>query len=186
MSESSLAELLERIRLGDRVSEAELLHRYEPFLRMIIRRQMSSALRVKVDSVDIFQSVMSNIFMSIRKARLIIEDADEFRAFLVRSARNRLIDHVRKNRRAISAQRYTKLENAEENDPNPSECLQADDTWRELMTICSDSHRPIIEMKREGFSLDEISDRTGMHKSSIRRILYNLARKLDEKRAAAE
>ena len=36
----------------------------------------------------------------------------------------------------------------------------------------------IKRLKRDGHSLDEIAARTGLHPSSVRRILYDLARRL--------
>jgi DNA-binding IclR family transcriptional regulator len=47
-----------------------------------------------------------------------------------------------------------------------------------MLAICPPAHRKVLELKRDGFSLDEVSERTGLHKSSVRRILYNLARQL--------
>jgi RNA polymerase sigma-70 factor (ECF subfamily) len=40
------------------------------------------------------------------------------------------------------------------------------------------SMRELLRLKREGHSLAEIAARTGLHESSVRRILYELARKL--------
>jgi hypothetical protein len=92
-----------------------------------------------------------------------------------------LIDRVRQNRQALNRQRFEEpLENTPEDEPLPGEFMQAEDTWRLLLTLCGEQHRQIVEMRRDGRSLDEIA---GYHKSSIRRILYDLARRFHARRA---
>ena|SRR5947208_1350440 len=65
-------------------------------------------------------------------------------------------------------------------EPRPSEVVQADDLWRQMLALCSPAHHELLRLKREGISLDEIAMRIGMHKSSVRRVLYDLARRLAE------
>jgi hypothetical protein len=55
---------------------------------------------------------------------------------------------------------------------------QAADVWKQIQASCPDEHRPILEWKRQGFSLAEIAERTGLHPDSIRRILRTLARQM--------
>jgi hypothetical protein len=57
----------------------------------------------------------------------------------------------------------------------PSEVLQAHERWQQLLKICPKGFHPILRLRREGKSLDEIAAATGFHKSSVRRILYQLA-----------
>ena len=47
-----------------------------------------------------------------------------------------------------------------------------------MLTLCPVSHRDLLLMRRQGCSLAEIAQRTGLHESSVRRILYDLARRL--------
>jgi RNA polymerase sigma-70 factor (ECF subfamily) len=47
-----------------------------------------------------------------------------------------------------------------------------------MLEQCSPDHRQILILKREGMTLDEIAARTGLHEGSIRRILYELAKRL--------
>ncbi len=46
------------------------------------------------------------------------------------------------------------------------------------MGLCPPAHRDLLELKRQGFPLAEIAARTGLHESSVRRIVYDLQRKL--------
>jgi DNA-directed RNA polymerase specialized sigma24 family protein len=47
-----------------------------------------------------------------------------------------------------------------------------------MLEQCSPAHREILILKRQGLLLSEIAARTGFHEGSIRRILYDLARRL--------
>jgi DNA-binding IclR family transcriptional regulator len=47
-----------------------------------------------------------------------------------------------------------------------------------MVVACPPAHLEVLNLKRQGCSLDEIAAQTGFHKSSVRRILYELARRL--------
>ena len=47
-----------------------------------------------------------------------------------------------------------------------------------MLEQCSPAHREILLLRRQGLLLSEIAERTGLHEGSIRRILYDLARRL--------
>ena len=51
------------------------------------------------------------------------------------------------------------------------------------MSLCPPAHREILEWKGQGVPLGEIAARTGLHESSVRRILYELAQRLAAVRA---
>ena len=54
--------------------------------------------------------------------------------------------------------------------------------WEQLLAMAPPTHAEVLRLKRQGMSLAEIAAATGLHESSVRRILYDLARKLDEAR----
>jgi RNA polymerase sigma-70 factor (ECF subfamily) len=54
-----------------------------------------------------------------------------------------------------------------------------------LWKQCPPAHREILVLKRQGFLLAEIAARTGLHEGSIRRILYDLARRMAVPRRTA-
>ncbi len=69
--------------------------------------------------------------------------------------------------------------------PRPSEVAQADELWEMMMSLCPPAHRELLHLKRQGLPLKEIAARTGLHEGSIRRILYDLARRLAAARGEA-
>jgi RNA polymerase sigma-70 factor (ECF subfamily) len=109
------------------------------------------------------------------------DSPDHLRAFLIKATRNRFIDRLREHQPAL--QREQSLTEAEDDlpasrQPGPDDLAQADDLWDQLMTLCPPEHHLLLELKRQGLSLAEIAERTGLHEGSIRRIVRTLARKL--------
>lgn len=186
MSDDLLAALLEQLRGGDAEAVEEVFRRYEPYLRMVVRRKITPTLRAKFDSMDVVQSIWADLFSGFQNGRWKFSDSKQLQAFLVRAASNRLVDAVRRTQReVVRAGDGALLDAIPQDADTPSEDAVASDTWNELISLCEPEHRLIVELKQQGASLDEIAGRTGFHKSSVRRILYDLARRLDERRRTA-
>lgn len=182
MSSDPLDGLLEKLSSGDPAAAEQAFLAYEPYLRLVVRRQLPAWLRPKFDSVDVVQSVWADLLDGFRTAGWRFADSDHLRAFLVKVTRNRFIDRLRQHERAREREQplyeSTASEGATAHDPRPSQIAQAEDLWQQMLALCSPSHQEVLRLKREGLTLDEIAARTGMHPSSIRRILYDLARRL--------
>ncbi|HEV3339065.1 MAG TPA: sigma-70 family RNA polymerase sigma factor [Pirellulales bacterium] len=185
-----LNQLVERLSLGD-MSAAELLYaEIAPFLRLVVRRNLPRRLRPKFDSVDVVQSVWANFIEGIQAGRWQFENAAQLRAFLLKSARNRLIDRVRQFRVASEHERSLAPGTATDNwacrEPRPSQHAQASDLWQRLLTACPPEHRELLRMKGDGAPLAVIARRTGLHVDSVRRILRQLARQVSQDTAQSE
>ena len=182
MSAEHLDELIEKLNGGDLAAAERAFLAYEPYLRMAVRRQLTGPLRSKLDSMDIVQSVWADVLGGFRQAGWRFTDRSHLRAFLVKVARNRLIDRRRQHHRAREQERPLELAAAEDltqaNQPRPSEIAQERELWKRMLEECSPAHREILILKRQGLPNAEIARRTGMHEGSVRRILYELARRL--------
>lgn len=186
--QGALEALLAKLNQGDKLAAERLLHDFEPYLRMVIRRRLSPALRAKFDSSDIVQSVWADVLEGLRKNKWNFTDADQLRAFLVKMTRNRFIDRLRQHRHAlerevalpphdIDALPANRMERASEN-------FYADELWRQMLEICPPAHYNLLQLKRGGASIVEIAAQTGLHEGSVRRILYDIARRVAQVRAA--
>jgi RNA polymerase sigma factor (sigma-70 family) len=189
MSVDPLDDLIERLNKGDISAAERALMAYEPYLRMAVRRRLSGALRTKLDSMDIVQSVWADVLSGFRDAGWRFADRSHFRAFLVKVARNRLIDRRRQLERAIKSERALDETAGDElpraHDPRPSEVAQGNELWKRMLEQCPPAHRDVLVLKRQGLYLAEIAARTGLHEGSIRRILYDLARRMAVARRTA-
>jgi len=182
MNSDVLDALLERLTNGEIEAAEKVFLTFEPVLRMMVRRRLTPRLRVKFDSMDVVQSVWTGVLEKFREAGWKFTDRDHLRAFLARVTYNHFINFCREYRDAIERERP--FSGAEESGlppsdrPRPSEVAQADELWRMLVDLCPPDHRDLLHLKRQGFPLAEIAARTGLHESSVRRILYELARRL--------
>jgi RNA polymerase sigma factor (sigma-70 family) len=188
MSADPLDALLDKLNGGDAGAAAEVFVACEPYLRLVVRRQLPARLRAKFDSADVVQSVWADLLDGFRSAGWRFADADHLRAFLVKVTRNRFIDRLRQLRRPLEHEQPLyesgEREAAFAPDPRPSQVAQADDLWQVLLGLCPEGHREVLRLKRQGLALGEIARRIGLHPSSVRRILYDLARRLAEQRRA--
>jgi RNA polymerase sigma-70 factor (ECF subfamily) len=182
MNKDPLDELIERLNQGDVTAAERAFLAYEPYLRMAVRRRLSGPLRAKMDSVDIVQSVWADVLAGFRDSGWQFTDRSHLRAFLVKSARNRLIDRRRQHHRALEMERAL-VEMADGRQPQargprPSEVAQGNELWNAMLDLCPPAYREILVLRRQGMRYGEIAERTGLHEGSIRRIIYDLQRKM--------
>ena len=181
LGDEQLEALVADLNRGDERAIQQAFRAYEPYLRMVIRRQLPSSLRARVDSCDILQSVWADLLPGFRRGGWQFPDAARLRSFLVRATRNRLIDRQRQHGPGLDRQRS--LGGDLHDLPAPeaeraSQQVQAGDLWERMLASCPPSHREVLRLKREGRTSAEIAARVGLHEASVRRILCDLARRL--------
>jgi RNA polymerase sigma-70 factor (ECF subfamily) len=64
----SLNTLLDKLVSGDDAAASEVFVKYEPYLRMVVRKNLTPSLRTKFDSMDIVQSVWADLIHGFREA----------------------------------------------------------------------------------------------------------------------
>lgn len=95
--EVSFAEMMNRVRSGDQVTAAELMHRYETVVRRTVRvRLLNTRLRRALDSMDLVQSVLGSFFVRVALGQYAVETPEDLTRLLVRMAQNKVTDHVRR------------------------------------------------------------------------------------------
>jgi RNA polymerase sigma-70 factor (ECF subfamily) len=180
--DNALESLLRRLTSGDPAAASEAFLAYKPYLRMVVARRLSGPARAKFDSEDVIVSAWADLLDGFREGRWQFSDANQLRAFLVTAARNRLLNHLRRHRRELESTRPwpdrgpDTLPAAAQ--PQPADVAQAGDLWDRMLALCPPAHHELLRLKRQGLTLAELAARTGLHESSVRRILYDLARRL--------
>ena len=189
MSEDSMDRWIGRLNEGDAEALGRVFTAYEPYLRIAIRRRLSRRLRVKVDSVDIVQSVFADVLAGFRAGGWRFANRAQWLAFLRRIAWRRVADRYRKHRHGL-AREQALVETAPRALPpsalpRPSQVAQGREFWDRVLRACPPDHHEIVRLRVNGLRLGEIAARTGLHEGSVRRILYDLARRLSVGRRAA-
>ena len=177
-SETSLTTLFEGLSRG----EAEAIERafvaYAPYLRVMVRRYLSPGLRAKLDSTDVVQSVWADLLTGLRARRWQFDDSARLQHFLLKVARNRVLNRLRRLRLetdfvAAEARRGEGGRAA----AGAAEDAAAAELWEQVLALCPPAHHNILRLRRQGASLREIAAQTGLHEGSVRRILSELARR---------
>jgi RNA polymerase sigma factor (sigma-70 family) len=180
MTDTPIGELLGRVRNADEAAAGELVRTFEPFLRGLVRRRLPAEVRGRFDSADVVQSAWASLLGGLRDGRWEFADAAHLRAFLARVVLFRLYDRARSalaqtGREEPLGEFAADLPGGE---PRPSEHVRAAAAWDALLAACPPEHRPILHLRRLGYSCEEIGAETGLHPGSVRRVLRNLARKV--------
>jgi RNA polymerase sigma-70 factor (ECF subfamily) len=188
MSEDSLDHWIERLNNGEPEAVEHVLLAYEPYLRIAVRRRIGNRLRTKVDSMDIVQSAFANVLSGFRNGGWQFAGRPQLRAFLRQIAFRRLADRYREHKaldREQSLGETAPRHLPRSESPRPSEVAQAHEFWERVLQACPPAHREVVRLRASGIRLSEIATRTGLHEGSVRRILYELARKLSITRRLA-
>ena len=185
--ESELAGFLARIQAGDEAAARELLARFEPEVRLVVRRQLPRLLRSRFDSLDFLQSVWGSFFRRVRSggAPAEFEDSRHLVAFLARAAKNKVIDEYRRAAsRKQDMHREEPLWTAGDRPKDlpadidsPSEVAQAREVFDRLRDLLPEDRRDILELKAEGLSSKDIGERLGISERTVQRVIEDLRRR---------
>jgi RNA polymerase sigma factor (sigma-70 family) len=170
--------------LAQRPADTTLAALYEVsdrFLRRAARRWLTRDLRQRVDSQDVAQAVWAGLVQARVRADQ-FPDPEHFRAFLVRAVHNRVVDLARRYGAGLAAEAPDRSGSLAgrvvDGRPRPSQEAAAAELWERMNELCPPEHRSILDLRRQGLTLDEVAARVGLHEGSVRRVLRDLARKV--------
>jgi RNA polymerase sigma factor (sigma-70 family) len=175
--------LIRRVRAGDPEAAARLVRDYEPEIRRTIRIRLGDAgMRRTLDSMDICQSVMANLFIRLAHGQFDLDDPTDLLKLLVRMARNKLVEKVRREhaeRRGGSHGRSGNpealAEVADDADP-PSQVVADRELVTEVRRRLSPEERELAELRGQGLGWNEIA---AARRDSPERLRKKLERALD-------
>lgn len=179
---------LGRIREGDQEAARDLLLRYEQEVRLVVRRQLPRLLRSRFDSLDFLQSVWGSFFRRVRDGGAEFEDSRHLVAFLVRAAKNKVIDEYRK---AASQKQNMHREEPlwtdrdrprelESGDDTASQIAEAHEVLGQLRALVPAERGKMLELKAQGLSSREIGERLGVSERTVQRVFEELRRRAEE------
>ena len=186
MSDKSVTHWIEDLKAGDDQSLQSLWDRYFNQLAAVARKRLGSAPRRTVDEEDIAQSVFMSLYRGVQQGRFPrLNNRDDLWQILVMLAREKVVDHLRKNGRLKRGGGNVRgdslfargddlggfdqfLGDAED----PLFLAMLDDQFQSLMSaLRTDEQRQIASYRLEGYTNDEIASKLGLTMRSVERRL---------------
>jgi RNA polymerase sigma factor (sigma-70 family) len=170
----SFRELIDALRQGDARAAEELLRRYGPTVRLVVRARLTDpGLRRLLDSMDICQSVLADFFTGDALTGYDLDRPEQLVKLLQTMAEHKVINHWHKQRAA--RRDYRRLEPgppsadaAAASDPSPSTAAASRELLEEFRRRLSPEDRRIAEQRDQGFSWEEIAAGLGKKADAVR------------------
>lgn len=193
MSESSTSvgsfeSLIRRVYARDESAAAELVRRFEPELRRVIRFHLSDpGMRRLFESLDICQSVLGAFFAQLYAGELSIVQPRQVGALLAMMARHKVIDRARQFRSVRhGGGKVQSLGDdaamAAKNVPQPEELAADRDLLQAVRHRLPDLERRALDLWLEGHEWGAIAGNIGGTSEALRkrigRAVDNIARQL--------
>jgi RNA polymerase sigma factor (sigma-70 family) len=177
--------LLRRFRRGQDDAPTLLYLRYAERLRALAATQRSPGLAARVDPEDIVQSVFRTFFRRAAEGQYDVPEGEEIWKLLLVIGLHKIRALGAFHRAARRDVRLTAggkvYERAIEAESGKDE--GAMDVLRlvvdEVLDALPPSHRPIVELRVEGYEVAEIAERVQRSKRTVERVLQEFRQRLD-------
>lgn len=180
--EDPFVELIRLVREGDETAAAELVRRYEPAIRRVVRVHLRDRrLRRLLDSTDICQSVLATFFVRAHLGQYDLDSPESLLKLLGTIARHKVTNQAYKqqaDRRDYRREDVLGDRDAQvfASQSDPSEQASAREILAKVRDLLSEEERRLAEARGRGDSWAEIAAAHGGSPESLRK---KLARALD-------
>lgn len=174
--DSRFLDLIHRVRSGDGEAATELVLRFEPQIRRVIRiRLADSNLRRVLDSMDVCNSVLGEFFVRAAAGQFELESPEKLINLLAQMARNRIINHAKKQQAMRRDIRRTVATDVAElglpaNTETPSRIVSSQELLDLVFDRFTEEEREIVDYRTvERMSWQEIAERLGSNEDAVRK-----------------
>ncbi|MBT5018471.1 sigma-70 family RNA polymerase sigma factor [bacterium] len=187
LSDQSFVAFRNTLRDGSEDAFRQVVEEFGPYVMRTIRRRLDDRMRSRLDSNDFAQAV----WMTVYEHRDRLEDLDSperLIAFLVTIAKRKVRGEFRRNvqaekqnvnREVSTNQGSFVLALPDHNAERASQIVIAAEQW-ELMTQDEpERYLRILELRRNGATIDEIASATEVNERTVRRVIQRIASKLE-------
>jgi RNA polymerase sigma factor (sigma-70 family) len=171
----SFAELVQRVRAGDPDAAADLVRRYEPAIRRVVRVRLGSGrLAALFDSMDVCQSVLGSFFLRAAAGQYSIDTPEDLLKLLTAMTRNKLAFQVRKQRaqkRDVARDLPGEFvqDRVAAGGATPSRQAEARELLQELGRRLTPDERMLVELRNQGHDWNAIADRLSGSAEALRK-----------------
>jgi RNA polymerase sigma-70 factor (ECF subfamily) len=173
LDETPFLDLIRRVRAGDKDACCELVRRYEPAIRSVIRNRLSPRLRRLLDSFDLSQSVLKSFFPRAAAGRFVLDTPEQLTNLLAAMVRNKLHKQVRRQqarRRDCRRVQEGPVEEAQLAAPpvDPLRTLAAEERLRRVRALLTEEEWQVAELRDQGHGWIEIATRLNASPDALR------------------
>jgi RNA polymerase sigma factor (sigma-70 family) len=171
----SFAELVQRVRAGDPDAATELVRRYEPAIRRVVRVRLGGGrLAALFDSMDVCQSVLGSFFLRVAGGQYALDTPEDLLKLLTAMARNKLAFQVRKQRaQKRDCNRDAPGELIEDRlaaaGSTPSRQVEARELLGELNRRLTPEERELVDLRNQGHDWESIAGRLSGSAEALRK-----------------
>jgi RNA polymerase sigma-70 factor (ECF subfamily) len=192
MVDDDLSALIARAKQGDEEANRVLLE-LEHDIRMMVRVRLPKKLRSQFDSMDFVQDVWESFLSDVDRGPGRFTSHEQIRNYLAGIARNKVLEEHRKRTKVrkydIEREEPLYIRKGDQDlprevlahDPSPSQDAQARERLDQLLAGRSPRDAAIIRLRSTGLSLDEIAARTGVNERTVRRVIDETRRRMEER-----
>jgi RNA polymerase sigma factor (sigma-70 family) len=167
--------LMRRFQNGDSRAAAALHDRYSARMRGLAKVRLDPALATRVDVEDIVQSALASFFRAVSKGVYQVPPSGELWQLLAAITRHKL-NHARM--RHLAAKRDVRRTVAAMEALDQSACV-ADQlaielrlTIDEVVADYTEIERRIVELRIEGYEVEQIAERAARSRRTVERVLH--------------
>jgi RNA polymerase sigma factor (sigma-70 family) len=181
-TEIPFVDLIQRVRAGDESAASELVRRFEPSIRRVVRVHLrDSRLRRVLDSTDICQSVLATFFVRANMGQYELDSPESLLKLLATIARHKVINEATKQqadrrdyrRSEALGERAAQIQSPQ---ADPGKRAEAQELLLKVREGLSDDERVLAEQRGRGDSWAEIAVTHGASPEGLRK---KLSRALD-------
>jgi RNA polymerase sigma factor (sigma-70 family) len=177
MSEEASINLVARWRAGDEEAAAILFRRYSEQLIAVVSGRLSGRIAFRVDAEDVVQSAYRSFFTAARDGCYDLQRGGELWRLLVSITLNKLHDQVKRNvadKRSVNREQH--LDGPVDallstRGPTPLEVVAIADELEHLLRQLQPLHRQMLELRLQGYRLEEVAEQTGRSLRTVCRVL---------------
>lgn len=187
LSEESFVAFRDTLQDGSEEAFRRVVEKFGPYVIRTIRRRLDDRMRSRLDSNDFAQAV----WMTVYEHRDRLKDLDSperLIAFLVTIAQRKVRGEFRRNVQAEkqNINRETRgnrdsfvLALPDRRQERASQIVIAAEQWERMTADEPERYRRIMELRRDGATIDEIASATDVNERTVRRVIQRIADKLE-------
>ncbi len=194
MDDQQSMDLLARVQVGDERAAEELFGRYVDRLIGLARSRLSNRLAPRLDPEDVVQSAYRSFFVRARQGEYsLLRSGDLWRLLAAVTLHKlyRQVEHHSAKKRSFLRDRSlsggSTLPDIElshvARDPSPSEVVAAVEELERVMDGCDPLQRRMLQMRLQGYMIDEIATEVSRSERTVRRQLDKVKQQWEKRLA---